>query len=160
MRSNILYLSAFLFLISSCKKEKSVSVIIQPLQFNINADVKELQEQLKKRNTILVYENSYEGEAKGVKFFYFDDENEKLHYHFEIYTVSNKIKGIDGSISSKQISKDELYRKIEIEILPDFKNSSKKLSNALVKAERGEEKDSSGYYSFKIQTQELQEKLK
>jgi hypothetical protein len=160
MRDKILYLVISVLLASSCSREKPVPVIIHPLQIDLNADVSQLSEQLKKRNTTLVYENSYEGEQKGVKLFYFDDESENLHYHFEVYTLSDKIKGIEGGISSKQLTKDELYSKVERDILPDFKSSSDKLTNALVKAERGEAQDTSGYYGFEIKTKELQEKLK
>ena len=72
---------------------------------------------------MLVYENSYEGEAKGIKMFYFDDENDSLHYHIEIYTIDHKIKGIEAGLSSKQLTKERLYDKVEKEILPDFESS-------------------------------------
>ena len=160
MRDKIFCLVISVLLASSCSREKRVPVIIHPLQIVFNADVSELSEQLKKRNTTLVYENSYEGEQKGVKLFYFDDESENLHYHFEVYTLSDKIKGIEGSISSKQLPKDELYSKVERDILPDFKSSSDKLTNALVKAERDEGQDTLGYYGFEIKSKELQEKMK
>jgi hypothetical protein len=159
MRNKILYLLIYTLLASSCSKEKSVIVIIHPLQININGETSQLREQLKKRNTNLVYENSFEGEQSDVKLFYFDDESNNLHYHFEIYTLRDKIEGIIGSISSKYLSKNELYNKVESDILPKFKRSSNNLTNSLVRVEKGTERDNFGYYNFEIKTKELQEKL-
>src|SRR5688500_5115226 len=76
MRNKNLYLIVFVLLASSCSREKAVSVIIHPLQINFYADISELREQLKERNTTLVYENSYEGEQRGIQLFYFDAEND------------------------------------------------------------------------------------
>ncbi len=159
MRSNFLYLPICLLLASSCRQEESVLVSINPIQIYINGDIQQLQERLKKRNVTLVYENSYEGEAKGIKLFYFDDENDSLHYHFEVYTIGNKIKGIEAGISSKQFTKEKLYNKVEKDILPDFENTTKQLDNAIMKAERTGLVDDTGYYGFEIKTQELKEKM-
>lgn len=48
MRNKILYLLIYTLLASSCSKEKSVIVIIHPLQININGETSQLREQLKK----------------------------------------------------------------------------------------------------------------
>lgn len=158
MRDNFIYILLLLLLASSCNQEKCISVSLNPIKVDINGDIEKLQEQLKKRNTMLVYENSYEGESKGIKLFYFDDESDSLHYHVEIFTIGDKIKGIEAGLSSKQLIKDRLYSKIEKEILPDFEISTNQLINATTKAERNSS-DSTGSYSFEIKTQELKEKM-
>lgn len=73
--------------------------------------------------------------------------------------MRDKIEGIIGSISSKYLSKNELYNKVESDILPKFKRSSNNLTNSLVRVEKGTERDNFGYYNFEIKTKELQEKL-
>ena len=158
MRGNFIYTLLVLLIASSCNQEKIISVNLNPIKADINGDIEELQKQLEKRKTMLVYENSYEGEAKGIKIFYFDDENDSLHYHIEIYTIDHKIKGIEAGLSSKQLTKERLYDKVEKEILPDFESSTRQLDNATTKAERNG-LDSTGYYSFEIKTQDLKEKM-
>lgn len=160
MRGNYIYIFLCFLLALSCQQEKEVVVDINPIQVNINGNINRLREQLKNRNTTLVYENSYEGEEKGVSFFYFDDENDSLQYHFEVYTINDKIKGIEVGVFSNQLSTDELYSKVEQEILADFKSSANYVLNAEIKAERSNEKDGSGYYKFEIKTGELQTKIK
>jgi len=157
MQDNFIKILFFLLLLSSCNQESKIAIVINPLQVEINGTSEQLKEELKKRNVTLVYENSYEGEERGIKYFYFDDEADSLYYHFDIYTINDKIKGIEVGIFSKQLKRERLFSKVEEKILPDFKNSTINLINAKINTERVIKKDSTGFYSFEIKTKELQE---
>jgi hypothetical protein len=156
MQDNFIKILFFLLLLSSCKQESKTEIAINPLKIEINGTIKLLQENLKKRSVTLVYENSYEGENRGIKYFYFDDEADSLYYHFDIYTINDKIKGIEAGIFSKQLKRERLFSKVEEKILPNFKSSTINFTNT--KTEKIIEKDSTGLYSFEIKTKELQEK--
>jgi hypothetical protein len=161
MRGRILYLK-LVMLFAACSHKEKIPVSIYPLQIDFYGETEQLNEQLEKRSTQLVYENSFSGEDKGVKFYYFDDENDSLHYHFEIYTIADGIEGINGSISSNSLSEEMLYMKVEKELVPEFKSSTNKLSNVVIKFERRKSKDVRGetpYYYFEIKTQDLKEKM-
>ncbi len=163
MRNKILYLVISVLLASSCSREKRVPVIIHPLQIDLNGDIEGLRQQLYNRSASLAYEDSYEGVDRGVKLFYLNDDNDGMHYYFQIFTVMDRIQGINASISSSQMSPARLYRKVEKDILPDFQESTTELKDAMVIAERKMSEDVRGkayYYRFEIKTKELQEKLK
>ncbi len=162
MRNRILYLTLFT-LFASCTQKEVIPIQIYPLQINFYGKVEQLSNQLDTRNAQLVYENSFSGEDKGVKFYYFDDENDSLHYHFEIYTINDRIEGINGSISSKNMEEESLYEKVEKEIVIKFKSSTSKLLDEDIEVERLRSEDVRGkipYYHFEIKTKALQEKMK
>ncbi len=159
MRGNFLYLPIILLWTSSCSQEKLVPISINPIRIDINGHIEVLREKLEKRSTLLVYENSYEGESKGIKLFYFDDQNDGLHYHFAVYTIDDRIKGIEAGVSSSDLTSVKLYRKVEKEILPDFKKTAKQLDNANVKTEKSTLSESEHYYIFEVKTQEFNEKI-
>lgn len=162
MRDKIIYLVIGV-LLASCSREKSVPIAIYPLEINFNGDINHLREQLSKRDASLAYEDSYENIDKGIRLFYLNDDNDSMHYRFDVFVIDGKIKGVDGAIFSKYLSKDTLYHRIEAVILPSFKESTEELKNAFIVAERKMSEDVRGdtyYYHFEIKTKELQEKLR
>jgi hypothetical protein len=161
MRSKILDL-VLVMLLASCSHKEIKPIIIYPLKIDFYGETKQLTDQLEKRGTQLVYENSFPGEDIGVKLYYFDDENDSLHYHFEINTISDRIEGIKGSISSNSLSEERLYGQIEKKIIPEFKTSANKLLNVRMKCEKRKSNDVRGetpYYYFELKTKDLLKKM-
>jgi hypothetical protein len=157
MRNEIISILSCL-LLTSCNGKKHTPIIEYPLQIKMNEDVEQLKNWLKKNNIILAYENSYEGEIKGIKLFYFDDYSDSLLFHFKVYTLNSKIKGIEGHIFSGNLPKDIFFSKVEKFFLPDFKKHTMGLENVIIEQEKDTTSREGAYYNFEVIAQELKEK--
>lgn len=161
LKITILLLSLIIS-ISSCHEKEPILITIKPYEFALKENISKLQNKLRAHNLFLVYENSYEGECLGIKYYYFDSEFDSLNYHIDIYTIDNNIEGINCAISSDILDLKSMYFKIENEIVPDYMSSVNNLINTEFVVEKKDIEDIRGkanYYYFEVTTKKLQLKF-
>lgn len=145
-KQTVIFISFILLLVSfSCKR---VNVLVKPYYFLLGGNIEFLKDELKKQNIMLVYENSYEGEDKGIRKYYYNAIYESIYYHVELFTIESNIKSLEIELTSNELGQVEFYDKIDKEIIPKFKKSTDCLNFVEIKRNKGQDKGGKKWFNY------------